>query len=70
MIPRHGKTHKTAPKFTLIPEAMFVKIIEDFRACLFRFPWGKILFCAEVCNPHPSQEWYLSRLTFAFDAVW
>ena len=70
MIPKHSKTHKTALTFILIPEAMFVKIIEGFRAFLFRFTWGEILFCAEVCNPHPSQEWYPSQLTFASDAVW
>ena len=40
MIPRHSKTHKTALKFILIPEAMFVKIIEGFRAFLFPFTWG------------------------------
>lgn len=70
MIPRHGKTHKTALKFTLIPELKFVIIFEGFRAFLLKFSCGLKPAWAGVCNPHPSQEWYPSRLTFASDAVW
>ena len=70
MIFEYCKTYKKASKFTLIPELKFVIIFEGFRAFLLKFSCGLKPAWAGVCNPHPSLEWYPSRLTFASDAVW